>query len=185
VILASFVVWQQIQTKQTSSSQEPTPVSITNTPPPAALPPVALTPTQAESLTRALTAVDAITAALSGDNIQAYNTTAPEMADKIQKLVEVFPADHPWAGLLAAVQTQSQLSPAGDLNEARLQFGPFSTAFYKFVETGRKQAKELRSVKLYRCPMAPKPGVWFQLEGPLKNPYFGAEMLDCGVEVSQ
>ena len=32
-------------------------------------------------------------------------------------------------------------------------------------------------------PGAPSKGLWMQLEGPLRNPYFGAEMIDCGTEI--
>jgi hypothetical protein len=31
--------------------------------------------------------------------------------------------------------------------------------------------------------MAPKPGLWMQAEGPLRNPFYGAKMLKCGKEV--
>jgi len=46
------------------------------------------------------------------------------------------------------------------------------------------------SLKIFRCPMtknafpgAPARSDWVQLAGPLHNPYFGTEMLDCGSEV--
>jgi hypothetical protein len=39
------------------------------------------------------------------------------------------------------------------------------------------------ALKVYQCPMlkqafpgAPPKGLWMQLQGPLRNPYFGAEM---------
>jgi len=32
--------------------------------------------------------------------------------------------------------------------------------------------------------MAPQPGFWIQTNSPLRNPYFGSEMLDCGSEVN-
>ena len=57
-------------------------------------------------------------------------------------------------------------------------------------------AKQLRaqgsfdSLKIFQCPMtnrafpgAPKTGLWIQTEAPIRNPFFGAEMLDCGTEV--
>ena len=39
--------------------------------------------------------------------------------------------------------------------------------------------------KVFRCPMYPKMGqnaFWVQREGPLRNPFYGAEMIECGVE---
>ena len=32
-------------------------------------------------------------------------------------------------------------------------------------------------------PGAPRTAEWLQLAAPIRNPYFGAEMLDCGSEV--
>jgi hypothetical protein len=54
----------------------------------------------------------------------------------------------------------------------------------ELVKAVRQKDAASASVKIYRCPMAPKPGFWMQLEGPLRNPYFGQEMIDCGTEVS-
>jgi hypothetical protein len=34
--------------------------------------------------------------------------------------------------------------------------------------------------------MFPRPGkdaLWIQAEGPLRNPFYGSEMLECGTEV--
>jgi len=46
-------------------------------------------------------------------------------------------------------------------------------------------------VKIFECPMAKSAvpsaetnqGRWVQLVGPIRNPFFGAEMLECGKEV--
>jgi hypothetical protein len=73
--------------------------------------------------------------------------------------------------------------PAGDLAEARAEFISFSTAFVDLMKVVRRQDPASGSIRIYRCPMAPKPGFWMQLKAPLRNPYFGKEMLDCGVEV--
>jgi hypothetical protein len=32
-------------------------------------------------------------------------------------------------------------------------------------------------------PGAPETGFWMQTEAPLRNPFFGAPMIDCGTEV--
>jgi len=70
-----------------------------------------------------------------------------------------------------------------NLEAAREAFLPFSTNVVGFVQQVRAQEDTFRSLKVYYCPMAPKPGLWFQAEGPLRNPYYGAEMLTCGQEV--
>ena len=44
-----------------------------------------------------------------------------------------------------------------------------------------------QTIKVYKCPMAPKPGQtasWIQIQGPLRNPYYGSQMIDCGSEVA-
>jgi membrane fusion protein, copper/silver efflux system len=45
-------------------------------------------------------------------------------------------------------------------------------------------------VRVYECPMtaalfpgAPNKARWIQLDAPLRNPWFGAAMLECGSEV--
>jgi hypothetical protein len=47
-----------------------------------------------------------------------------------------------------------------------------------------------KEVKVFRCPMVnqaipgvDKNGFWIQRTGSLRNPFFGSEMLECGVEV--
>jgi hypothetical protein len=38
-------------------------------------------------------------------------------------------------------------------------------------------------VHVFHCPMAPKPGLWVQLNPGILNPFFGAKMATCGDEV--
>ena len=86
--------------------------------------------------------------------------------------------------MLQKITDTGKLVPAGDLTEARKEFIPFSTATTDFARIARQQNAVLSALKIYRCPMAPKPGFWIQTNGPLRNPYFGSEMLDCGSEVT-
>jgi hypothetical protein len=101
----------------------------------------------------------------------------------IQKALESFEPDHPWTPLLQNI-AGAGLKNAGDLSEAREAFIPFSSALVEFVKVARQQNETLASLRIYRCPMAPKPGFWMQRSGPLRNPYFGHEMLDCGTEIA-
>jgi hypothetical protein len=59
-----------------------------------------------------------------------------------------------------------------------------------FVRQLRSQDSEFQSLKIYQCPMAdravpgaPSVGFWLQTQAPLRNPFFGAPMIDCGTEV--
>lgn len=110
----------------------------------------------AEAMAR-WTALSATAAALAADDLAKFNETAAA-----------------W-GLS---------SPAASLAEAR-------KAFYEAVTPAVDEAlKHPGAVKVYECPMAagafpgaPAKARWIQLEGPLRNPWFGAAMLECGEEV--
>jgi Cu(I)/Ag(I) efflux system membrane fusion protein len=143
---------------------------------------VELTAPQRAAMNRFLAAADAASATLAADQLQQFNQATPPLASELDRLAAAFPADHPWATFIAKVQAQGKLAPAGDLAEARRSFLPFSTSVVEFLRVARQQDPGTR-LKIYRCPMAPKPGFWMQLDGPLRNPYFGKEMLDCGSEV--
>ena len=87
------------------------------------------------------------------------------------------------AGMLA------ELPEARDLATARKAFHRLVEAWTPVVLGARKQ-DGFGDLKVYRCPMtakafpgAPAKAVWWQFGGPLRNPWFGAEMLDCGTEV--
>ena len=70
---------------------------------------------------------------------------------------------------------------ANDLADARKAFLPFTTATVDLAKIARQQTP-FRGVKIFKCPMAPKPGqtsFWIQLAGPLRNPFYGSEMIDC------
>jgi Cu(I)/Ag(I) efflux system membrane fusion protein len=64
-------------------------------------------------------------------------------------------------------------------------------AFYEVVLPVLESAlQHPAQVKVYECPMtsgafpgAPPQARWIQMEGPLRNPWFGVAMLDCGTEV--
>jgi Cu(I)/Ag(I) efflux system membrane fusion protein len=104
-------------------------------------------------------------------------------------------ADHPpasastWGQVIHSIVAASHLDPAPDLPSARREFHPLSERIV--VLASRLRAlPEFGTLKVYQCPMtrrsfegAPAKAAWLQLEGPIRNPYFGAEMLDCGTEV--
>ena len=96
----------------------------------------------------------------------------------------------PWHPLLQRIEATGHLESASDLPAARKEFFPFSQAVVEFAKRLRSQDSEFKAVKIYQCPMAnqavpgaPKVGFWLQTQAPLRNPFFGAEMLDCGTEV--
>jgi copper/silver efflux system protein len=150
---------------------------------PAPLPKLELTQPQRQAMGDLLHAGDSISRSLASDRLPDFNQAAPGLAPAVQNAIAAFGPEHPWTPLLHKVHA-TPLNPAGDLTEARTEFIAFSAAMVELVKAVRQKDAASASVKIYRCPMAPKPGFWMQLEGPLRNPYFGQEMIDCGTEVS-
>jgi Cu(I)/Ag(I) efflux system membrane fusion protein len=68
---------------------------------------------------------------------------------------------------------------ADDMADARMRFGKLSSAMIKVTDTF-----PLETPGLYEafCPMAlnDKGGQWLQMGQTVQNPYFGAEMIECG-----
>ncbi len=149
-----------------------------------ALPRLELSPDQKKALSQLLTAADAISVSLAADNLPGFNAAAPAVVPALELMRTGFPEGHSWAAAIEEVRAATDLKPAADLDAARQQFLPFSAKLVDLIKAVRAQDSGSAAVKLYVCPMAPKPGVWMQLKGPLRNPYFGAEMLDCGKEIA-
>lgn len=73
------------------------------------------------------------------------------------------------------------LEPGTNLKSARASFEPWSTKVADLIKPHRATL----GVKIFQCPMTPVLGTgrWVQRAQPLKNPFFGATMADCGIEV--
>ena len=157
--------------------------------PAVALP--ALTDTQRQAVKDFLTLADAITVALAADKLDEFNTQAAKSHAAMPALMDAFVnADKTWHPLLKSIEEAGHLAKADNLKAARKTFHPFSTAAVALAQALRRSEKEFASLKVFRCPMtksvfdgAPKASEWIQLQPSIRNPYFGAEMLDCGAEV--
>lgn len=89
-------------------------------------------------------------------------------------------------GRLAELRAASTAVPAlqepvaalqvADLAAIRAGFAPLNEAVIGYA---RENAGGTARVAVAYCPMAP--GRWLQASAPLANPYFGANMLRCGV----
>ncbi|MBK8000436.1 MAG: efflux RND transporter periplasmic adaptor subunit [Verrucomicrobia bacterium] len=157
--------------------------------PATALP--ALTDAQRKAVKDFLTLADAITAALAADKLDDFNTQAAKSHAAMPALMDAFVnSDKAWHPLLKSIEEAGHLEKADDLKAARKTFHPFSNAAVALAQALRRSGKEFASLKVFRCPMtknafegAPKTAEWMQLQPSIRNPYFGAEMLDCGAEV--
>lgn len=69
----------------------------------------------------------------------------------------------------------AELAQATDLNSARLQFEKISA----LAVPGFKKHLDPKVESVY-CPM--KKQRWVQNKGPIENPFYGKEMLECGVK---
>jgi Cu(I)/Ag(I) efflux system membrane fusion protein len=150
----------------------------------------ALTEAQRKTLRNVVALADALATSLAGDNLEQFNGVAVEVHKATSDWLAAFPANDPWRAFLKPFEAAGHIEKATDLKDARRMFHPFSTAAVALSQALRRTQPEFASVKIYRCPMtqtafpgAPKQSDWVQLKEPLRNPYFGADMLDCGTEV--
>ena len=128
-------------------------------------------------------------AALAADSLSLFNERAPRVHAMIPQLMDVFGSTKSLRPTLAKFEQSGHLETARDLAAARKEFLPFSMATAELAVQLRAQPGG-PLVKIFNCPMvnravpgADKNGRWVQVEGPLRNPFFGSQMLDCGTEV--
>lgn len=148
-----------------------------------AMSPSMLTEAQEHALENYLSVANEISVALAADSLNDLKRALPRLKAAAKPLASAFSESHPWHEMVEEIAAASAWSDAKDLDAARATFLPFSTRVVGLVERARAEQSEFRSLKVFHCPMAPQPGLWFQAKGPLRNPYYGAEMLTCGKEV--
>lgn len=188
-LIGGLFLWLNRSQETTSHAPLPaaeTPTHRTASPEGAApaLPRLELDAGQMLAISNLVTVADALSQGLATDDLQAFKQAVPKLAPVLDALRTAFPEPHPWGALVQRLANSSKLEPAGDLSEARTAFLPFSTAMTELAKRVRQQAPGAARFIIYRCPMAPKPGLWIQQQGPLRNPFYGSEMLECGVEVN-
>ena len=108
----------------------------------------------------------------------AVESAAVLAADDFAAYQKIFPT------LIAAARdfpSLPALALGTDLKSARRSFEPWSTAAADLLKPHRAHL----GLKIFQCPMAPVlgKGRWVQRSQPLKNPFFGSAMADCGDEV--
>jgi len=146
--------------------------------------PASFSQAQRQSLQGFLASADAIAQALATDDLAQFNQQASLLPKALAGLVAAFPMNDFWKGMIVHFTELGKLASAKDLTEARTRFLPFSANVVALARKLRKQEDVFADLKLYHCPMAPEPGLWMQAHGPLRNPFFGAKMLNCGEDVS-
>jgi hypothetical protein len=122
--------------------------------------------------------------ALAADDLDAYRKQLTQLPAVLAALEKQYPQEKHMNALIRRLTTLSQGNPPGDLKTARQRFVLLSNNAVEIAQQLRDQGATASTFKLYRCPMAPKPGIWLQAKGPLRNPFFGSAMLSCGEEVT-
>jgi membrane fusion protein, copper/silver efflux system len=109
--------------------------------------------------------------AMADDDSKKTTTSGAAFHQKVLSLTEAHPDLKPLSEYTRAWGIDS-------LKEIRLDFEEFNSAFIPFIEGFKSDEAELRISKAF-CPMAP--GRWLQKNPKLLNPYYGHQMLRCGV----
>lgn len=121
-------------------------------------------------------------ALVASDQTQVNNYT--KAAGQTLKSVDMNllsgPAHHDWMTYAAGLESSlSSIQNAGDLEAQRAAFSTLSDHLYKSIK-----AYGLEGSTAYYdfCPMAfnNKGGYWLSDQQPIRNPYFGDQMLTCG-----
>jgi membrane fusion protein, copper/silver efflux system len=147
----------------------------------------ALNETQKNAIDEFIKVADAMAAALANDNLAKFNTASEPAMDVTGRMVELL---RPISENLDQLDKARHLHGFDDLKTARIAFHKFSVAASAALELLRK-AGESPAFKIYECSMVdqgipgvPKKARWIQIEGrSMENPFFGAEMLECGKEI--
>jgi Cu(I)/Ag(I) efflux system membrane fusion protein len=110
---------------------------------------------------------------LTQDSAEGVALKLREAADLLAPLKD----DPKLASSVERYEAAVDASMGKDMEGLRNAFKEVSMAF---IEIG-KQARipsDSPSISVYRCPMAK--ANWLQVVGPVRNPYYGTEMIDCG-----
>ena len=133
---------------------------------------------------------DQVRESLSADALAEFNNLIPKLIGSSERLMRVLGTHISDSVSLEKILKTGRLTIAPDLATARKQFHEWSESLVQIAPVLKRDSPQFSSLKIYQCPMtlkafpgAPARASWMQFSGPIRNPYFGAEMLDCGTEV--
>jgi hypothetical protein len=69
-----------------------------------------------------------------------------------------------------------EILKASKIGDVRTAAGKMNEALVAYLDAQKRAPGP--SLKVAVCPMVNKP--WIQKDGPIRNPYYGSEMLSCG-----
>ena len=149
-----------------------------------------LSATQQNALSDFIKIADAMAAALSADDLAAFNKASAPAMKQASVLVEALGNLKGSADKLSALENASHFHGFDDIQKARVAFHTFTMAVDPLLEPLRA-AKGTPPFKVWECfmvdqiiPGVPAKGRWIQLDSrPGHNPFFGKDMLECAKEI--
>lgn len=120
-----------------------------------------------EALKGIVTSYLEIHALLSADKVEGIKAPAQAIAARAEGM---------GAGGAAIAKAARAVEQAPNITAAREAFSPLSDAV---IAAARAEGwKDLGDVRLAFCPMVK--ASWLQKDAKIRNPYYGASMLECG-----
>lgn len=133
-----------------------------------------------------LLAVANVGKALSADDLKGYKSAVAGLHAAFPQLPES--ASETLKAAHSALDKVRHLSGSETtLAEARAAYLPLSEAAAQYALELKREKIGAENILVFACPMtegtfpgAPAKARWIQVGEPLQNPWFGAEMLECG-----
>jgi Cu(I)/Ag(I) efflux system membrane fusion protein len=149
-----------------------------------------LTSQQTEAVQQLFATAEALGAALAADDLKRFNEATHPLHALAPSLAKSLANDAALAPLAESINRAAHWPEPDTLEAARARFHGFITPVTDLALRLRPQLDTAKAPKVFQCPMtkrafpdAPNSARWLQFGGPLRNPYYGAAMLDCGTEV--
>ena len=145
---------------------------------------------QAKAITAFLTTTDTMAAALADDDLAAFNQASePAMTVTTDLTAALAGMDMP-PEKIEELEAARHFHGSDTIAQARSRFLRFSMAATDLLDPLRRM-EDFPDMQVWQCPMvnqaipdAAAKGRWIQTGNrPIRNPYFGAEMLECGVQL--
>ena len=149
-----------------------------------------LTEAQKNAIGSFVRVADSMAAALSADDLKAFNKASEPVMKETGTLIEALRSRADLAPKLEVLDKARHFHGYDDLQKARIAFHQFTLASTGLLEPLRT-AEGMPEFQVWECYMvdriiegAPKFGHWVQTGGRAgHNPFFGNDMLECAKEI--
>lgn len=151
-----------------------------------------LTAPQQQVISNFIKVADAMAAALSADDLAAFNKASEPAMMQTGELIDTLKSNAALKPKLDALDKARHFHGFDTIQKARTAFHAFTLAVTALLEPMRG-AEGIPPFEVWECFMvdqiidgAPKVGHWVQTGGrPGNNPFFGADMLECAKEIKR